>query len=211
MSNHTVRLRLLPVAAGVLATALLGACSTGSTSSTTSTSSSVAVTTGTTKAGAGASGTATATGQAAALVVSDAWAKAAETGMTGAFMVLKNTGTADLHIVSATSDAATKMELHETVMSSGGSMQMQEKKGGFVIKAGATLTFKPGSDHVMFLGLTRALKSGTTVVITLTLEDGSTRQVVAEVRTFAAANETYVPGATTGTNSMPTAPATSHG
>lgn len=191
----SVRTRMLPVAAGVLAMALLGACSSTSTPAATPTGTATGVTGG---------ATAKATGQAAALSVSDAWVKAADTGMTGAFMVLKNTGSADIHIVSASSDAATKMELHETVMSTGGAMQMQEKKGGFVVKSGATLTFKPGSDHVMFMGLTRALKSGTTVTLALKLEDGSTLPITAQVRTFSAANETYVPGATTGTNGMPT-------
>jgi len=82
-------------------------------------------------------------------------------------------------------------------------MAMQEKPGGFTIPAGGSHEFKAGGDHVMFMGVSAAVKSGTTVTFTLAFEDGSTLPVTAEVRTFTGAKETYVPGATTGTNSMP--------
>ncbi len=192
------------VAAGVLAAALLGACGTASTGTATATSGSATTTSATSVTAQNPTPSVKATGQAAQLTVTDPWVKAADSGMTGAFAVLKNTGSTDVHIVSASSPAAATMELHETVMSTGGSMQMQQKQGGFVIKAGQSQTFKPGSDHVMFMGLTGPLKSGTTVTFTLAFADGSTLPVAAQVRTYAAANETYVPGATTGSNQMPT-------
>ena len=131
------------------------------------------------------------------------------TGMTGAVLIVKNTGSAEVHIVSASSPASPMMELHETVMDSSGSMKMQEKKGGFILKAGETHEFKPGSDHIMFMGVSSPLKSGTTTTFTLKFADGSTLPVKAEVRTFSGAKETYVPGATTGSNPMATM--TSHG
>ncbi|MBK8867848.1 MAG: copper chaperone PCu(A)C [Actinomycetales bacterium] len=149
------------------------------------------------------------TGQAGQLTVTDPWVKAVDTGMTGAFLIVKNTGTAEVHIVSASSPASPMMELHETVMDSSGSMKMQEKKGGFILKAGETHEFKPGSDHIMFMGVSSPLKSGTTATFTLKFADGSTLPVKAEVRTFSGAKETYVPGATTGSNPMATM--TSHG
>ena len=201
-TSHRIRAVLLMPAVALAMTGALSACG----SSTTTTSSTPSAT------GATSAATTMApkpTGQAGQLTVTDPWVKAVDTGMTGAFLILKNTGSAEVHIVSASSPASPMMELHETVMDSSGSMKMQEKKGGFILKAGETHEFKPGSDHIMFMGVSSPLKSGTTATFTLKFADGSTLPVKAEVRTFSGAKETYVPGATTGSNPMATM--TSHG
>ncbi|HOF63955.1 MAG TPA: copper chaperone PCu(A)C [Dermatophilaceae bacterium] len=199
--SHRIRAVLLVPAVALAASGALSACGSSTATSAASTAATAVKTTGTSAAKA--------TGQAGQLTVTDPWVKAADTGMTGAFMVVKNSGTTDLQIVSASSPASSMMQLHETVMDAGGAMKMQEKSGGFSIKAGATHEFKPGGDHIMFMGLGSPLKSGTTTVITLKFADGSTLPVTAEVRTFSGAKETYVPGATTGSNPMATM--TSHG
>ena len=201
-TSHRIRAVLLMPAVALAMTGALSACG----SSTTTTSSTPSAT------GATSAATSLApkpTGQAGQLTVTDPWVKAVDTGMTGAFLIVKNTGSAEVHIVSASSPASPMMELHETVMDSSGSMKMQEKKGGFILKAGETHEFKPGSDHIMFMGVSSPLKSGTTATFTLKFADGSTLPVKAEVRTFSGAKETYVPGATTGSNPMATM--TSHG
>ena len=201
-TSHRIRAVLLMPAVALAMTGALSACG----SSTTTTSSTPSAT------GATSAATTMApkpTGQAGQLTVTDPWVKAVDTGMTGAFLIVKNTGSAEVHIVSASSPASPMMELHETVMDSSGSMKMQEKKGGFILKAGETHEFKPGSDHIMFMGVSSPLKSGTTTTFTLKFADGSTLPVKAEVRTFSGAKETYVPGATTGSNPMATM--TSHG
>ena len=201
-TSHRIRAVLLMPAVALAMTGALSACG----SSTTTTSSTPSAT------GATSAATTMApkpTGQAGQLTVTDPWVKAVDTGMTGAFLIVKNTGSAEVHIVSASSPASPMMELHETVMDSSGSMKMQEKKGGFILKAGETHEFKPGSDHIMFMGVSSPLKSGTTATFTLKFADGSTLPVKAEVRTFTGAKETYVPGATTGSNPMATM--TSHG
>ena len=201
-TSHRICAVLLMPAVALAMTGALSACG----SSTTTTSSTPSAT------GATSAATTMApkpTGQAGQLTVTDPWVKAVDTGMTGAFLIVKNTGSAEVHIVSASSPASPMMELHETVMDSSGSMKMQEKKGGFILKAGETHEFKPGSDHIMFMGVSSPLKSGTTATFTLKFADGSTLPVKAEVRTFSGAKETYVPGATTGSNPMATM--TSHG
>ena len=198
MSTHTIRavtaLAALSVALG------LGAC--GTTTATNPVGAAASTAAGTAASTAPGSA-AKATGQAASAQVADAWVKAVDTGMTGAFFVLKNTGSTPIHLLSASSPISPMMQLHETVMGTGGAMAMQEKPGGFTIPAGGSHEFKAGGDHVMFMGVSTAVKSGTTVTFTLAFEDGSTLPVTAEVRTFTGAKETYVPGATTGTNSMP--------
>ena len=184
----TNMIRAVTASAALALTLGLGACGGSTTTTSTTTPAATA---------------AKASGQAASVTVSDPWVKAVDTGMTGAFFVLKNTGSSPVHLVSAKSTISPMMQLHETVMGTGGTMAMQEKPGGFTIPAGGSHEFKPGSDHVMFMGITAPVKSGTTVTFTLAFEDGSTLPVTAEVRTFTGAKETYVPGATTGSNSMP--------
>ena len=185
---RTNTIRAVTASAALALTLGLGACGGSTTTTSTTTPAATA---------------AKASGQAASVTVSDPWVKAVDTGMTGAFFVLKNTGSSPVHLVSAKSTISPMMQLHETVMGTGGTMAMQEKPGGFTIPAGGSHEFKPGSDHVMFMGITAPVKSGTTVTFTLAFEDGSTLPVTAEVRTFTGAKETYVPGATTGSNSMP--------
>lgn len=185
---RTNTIRAVTASAALALTLGLGACGGSTTTTSTTTPAATA---------------AKASGQAASVTVSDPWVKAVDTGMTGAFFVLKNTGSSPVHLVSAKSTISPMMQLHETVMGTGGTMAMQEKPGGFTIPAGGSHEFKPGSDHVMFMGISAPVKSGTTVTFTLAFEDGSTLPVTAEVRTFTGAKETYVPGATTGSNSMP--------
>ncbi len=188
-------IRVGPALAAALTAVLLGAC--GSAATDTSTAE-------TTPASADSTSTSSeATGQASAVTVADPWIKAVDSGMTGGFAVLENTGSTDVHIVGVSSDVSPMMELHETITSDTGSTLMQEKQGGFIIKAGESHTFEPGGDHFMFMGVTKPVMSGTDVAFVLEFEDGSTLPISAQARTFAGAQETYVPGETTGTHSMP--------
>jgi copper(I)-binding protein len=136
----------------------------------------------------------TAESDAAASGVSivDQWAKAAETGMTGMFGTLKNVGSKEATVVSATSPAAGRVELHE-VVGEPGSATMRPKTGGFVIPAGGTHVLAPGGDHIMLMELKGPLKAGSDVEVTLTLADGTTVPVAAQVRDFAGAAENYEP------------------
>ncbi len=202
------------------AAALLGGCAGAPTTSTTdnrsnSDTSSTTDTRSTTNSTTDNRSTATDPGQCGGLTMTDAWVKAADSGRTGGFGTLANAGPAAVTVVSVSSPASPTMELHETVLSATGAMQMQRREGGFSIAAGATLELRPGGSHVMFLALSAPLRSGTTTPMTLACADGSTLRVTAAVRTYAGAQETYAPGATTGSHGLPaTSPApapTSHG
>lgn len=132
--------------------------------------------------------------EAASITVTDAWVKAVDSGMTAAFGEIANTSDADITIVSATTAASDAVELHETVTNDDGTMAMQPKEGGFVVPAGGTLTLEPGGNHIMFMGVTSALKPGQTVPVTLKLSDGSTLEMDAVVKTFSGADEKYQNG-----------------
>lgn len=130
----------------------------------------------------------------AALTVTDPWVKAAPSGMTAAFGTLVNEGSSDVTVVAATTSVNDTTELHETVENEDGSMAMRPKEGGFVIPAGGSLALEPGGDHLMLMGLTEPVEAGTTVTITLTLDDGTTTDVEATVKAFDGADEKYQNG-----------------
>ncbi|WP_448811438.1 copper chaperone PCu(A)C [Agromyces bauzanensis] len=128
---------------------------------------------------------------AASVTFTDGWAKAAETGMTGVFGSLENTGSEDLVVVAVETKAAESAELHETVDDGSGTMTMRRKEGGFPIAAGDHLQLEPGGNHIMLLGLTAPLLAGDEVALTLAFEDGSTLEVTVPVKDYTGANESY--------------------
>ncbi|GIG24857.1 copper chaperone PCu(A)C [Cellulomonas denverensis] len=133
-----------------------------------------------------------ATGTAAdAVLVEDAWVKAADSGMSAAFGVVRNTGDHDVTVQGATSPTATGVELHETVDDGTGAMVMQEKDGGFTVPAGGELVLEPGGNHLMLMGLTAPVEAGDEVDLTLTFDDGSTLDVTAPAKDYSGANENY--------------------
>ena len=103
-------------------------------------------------------------------------------GMTvsGAFMVLKNTDSKDHNLVKAESPVAQAVELH-THINEGGVMKMRPVKG-IEVKAKGEAVLKPGSLHVMLIGLKQELKEGGNVPITLIFEDGSSKKIEMPVR-----------------------------
>lgn len=123
--------------------------------------------------------------------VTDAWVKAADSGMSAAFGDIRNSGAADVTVVSAETEASTMLELHETIENDAGMMVMREVDGGFVIPAGESLTLEPGGDHLMLMDLTTPLVAGDEVTFTLTFSDASTAQFTAVVKDYSGANETY--------------------
>lgn len=142
----------------------------------------------------------TAATQASTVTVTDPWVKAAPGGMTAAFGVLGNTGSADARLVSVSSPATTRMEIHEVSASADGSMAMRPKDGGVVVPGGGEHTLEPGGDHLMLMELTGPVTTGQDVRLTLVFEDGSTVDVTAPARDFVGNNEDYVPGHGSGTD-----------
>lgn len=129
--------------------------------------------------------------QAAAVSVADLWVKAAGRGeMSAAFGTLSNSGDAEVTLVSASTSVSDTVQLHETVMADG-TMQMQQKDGGYAIPAGGSVDLAPGGNHIMFIDVTADLEPGADVTLTLTFDDGSSMDVEAVVKDYAGANENY--------------------
>jgi len=137
-----------------------------------------------------ASGSGSPSAAACPVTMSDAWVKAADSGMTAAFGTLSNPATEAATITAASSPASATMELHE-VVESGGSMVMQPVTGGFGVPAGGSLTLEPGGYHLMLMGVTEPIEPGDYVDFTLTCATGGSVTVIAQAKTFEGAEEQY--------------------
>ncbi len=100
--------------------------------------------------------------------------------VAGGFMSVTNTGTTDDRLISATSDAAGRVEVHEMAMQ-GDVMKMRQLKDGLPIPAGQTVMLKPGGYHIMFMDLKAPLVEGKTVTVTLTFEKAGSIEVPLEI------------------------------
>lgn len=125
--------------------------------------------------------------QSPAVTVTQAWVRAtvAQQQSTGAFMTLRASSASRL--VAVQSRAAASVEMHEMAME--GDVMRMRAMPVVALAAGAEVSFKPGSYHLMLMGLKKPLKAGEMVPLTLVFEsaDGKQRQqldVQAEVRTL---------------------------
>ncbi|MFF0294433.1 copper chaperone PCu(A)C [Kitasatospora sp. NPDC004615] len=181
------RLRRLVAATAVGAISLTALVACGSSDSSSSAKSPAASTSPST----------TAKADSAPVTVKDPWVKASDTEMTGVFATLVNNTGAKVTVVSGTSTVSAKTELHE-VADVDGKPTMRPKAGGFVIEANGSHELKPGADHVMLMGLSKPVKPGDEVTVTLTLDDGKTLKFTAVAKAFAGGKEDYNSGMTKG-------------
>lgn len=133
------------------------------------------------------------TSSKSSLTIADGWAKAAESGMSAAFGVIKNPTKKPIRIIAATSPYSTFLQLHE-MATKDGAMVMQQKQGGFVVPAGGSIELKPGGNHVMFMDLTKPITAGSKVPVTLITSDGGILKTTVLGKVFAGANENYDDG-----------------
>jgi hypothetical protein len=140
--------------------------------------------------------------QATSIEVSNAWVRtvggmqsqeisAPATGMqpkkdsgpaTGAFMVIKNNSAAADKLLKAESDVAKMVQIHLSEVDANGVSSMHEVDG-VDIPAGGSAELKPGSYHVMLIGLQQDIKEGDTVSITLTFQNAGKVTIEAPVKT----------------------------
>lgn len=98
---------------------------------------------------------------------------------TGAFMVLKNTGSKDAKLVKAANPASRLTELH-THINDQGVMRMRQVPA-IDLPAKGEAVLQPGGLHVMLIDMKAPLSEGQVVPITLTFDDGSSKQVDVKV------------------------------
>ena len=97
----------------------------------------------------------------------DYWGRAAlKDGNGAAYMLLHNHTEADDELVGVSSDAATAVEIHLSQMSGDGIMQMIPQES-IALPADGEVEFKPGSYHIMLIGLKQDLKVGDEITVIL--------------------------------------------
>ena len=99
--------------------------------------------------------------------------------VSGAFMILTNASSIPYALTSVSFDVAGMVELHETSMN--GKMMKMRRISQIDIPANGSVELKPGSYHVMLMGLDKGLTAGTTETLTLTFSDNSQKTVEASV------------------------------
>lgn len=107
------------------------------------------------------------------IMVHDAYARSSTAASTSgaAFMMIMNHSGSDDRLVGASSDVAERVELHQHAEDANGVMRMGEIEGGVPIASDEAHYFKRGGDHLMFLGLKRALVQGEVIQVTLEFEN----------------------------------------
>ena len=149
-------------------------------------------------------------GSSGGIKVTGAWARnsPATAAAGAAYLVVSNTGTVADALVGASSPAAKTVEMHETKViesaapsmgmggtgsaapsvmpaasgSTGGTMMGMFPVSRIEIPAGGSVELKPGSYHLMLLGLVADLKAGDTIELTLQFEKAGKITVKADVR-----------------------------
>ncbi|WP_157087432.1 copper chaperone PCu(A)C [Piscicoccus intestinalis] len=145
----------------------------------------------TTEAAATTQGSAAA--DAAGMQILDPWAAArpdpSQMPMTAVFATVRNTSNNDISLVSASTNASSRAELHSTVMQNGQPVMQRTDK--LTIPAGGTLLLQPGGDHVMVLDLANPVQPGAVVHVTLNTEQGQSISFDAVAKQFTGAQEPY--------------------
>jgi copper(I)-binding protein len=104
------------------------------------------------------------------LEIHDPWARSALQGENGViYLIVHNHTAKDDVLLSASSDIAQAVEIHETSMTDDGVMQMAPVSS-IPLAAGEEIEFQPGGLHIMLVGLNRDLKTGETITLTLHFE-----------------------------------------
>lgn len=127
---------------------------------------------------AGAGGLSAHNFHAGKLVVNHPWTRETAVGQAdgGGFLAITNTGKTPDMLLSANSPVAREVQLHRMSMENG-IMRMRPVEGGIAIPAGQSVALKPGSYHLMFIGLKQPMKRGSFVPATLRFRSAGTVHV----------------------------------
>jgi len=120
----------------------------------------------------------------ATIRIDGAWARRAlmldGSGTGAVYAALVNPGRAADALLAAEGDIAKSVEVHETFQDQGMAKMRPVKK--IDVPPGRTVELKPGGYHIMLIGLTRDLKPGETVQLTLVFQHAGKIPVTAQVK-----------------------------
>jgi periplasmic copper chaperone A len=126
--------------------------------------------------------------QADHVTANDAWIRLLPAKLpAGGYVTLHNTGSSVATLIAAHSAAYASVMLHHSSVGSGG-MSSMSAVGQLPIPPQGTVTLAPAGYHLMLEQVTRVLKPGDNVDITLDFADGSHLPVHFQVRPANAAD-----------------------
>lgn len=86
------------------------------------------------------------------------------------YMMILNDGAEPDQLLSVSSAAARRVDIHETRVESGGVMRMFPIAGGVTIPSQGSVAFSPGGLHLMIAGLRAPLAEGQRIPLTLNFQ-----------------------------------------
>lgn len=117
--------------------------------------------------------------------ITGAWARVSPPGAPSAgFMRVQNHADTDDVLLSVSGDFSAKQELHLSHRVDG-VMKMTEQEEGILIPAKGEVLFKPGSYHLMFMGLQKPFVAGEVYKVTLKFKQAGLMELALPVREMA--------------------------
>jgi len=101
------------------------------------------------------------------------------TSSLAGYLTIKNAGSSDDQLLSASADFAGMVMLHKTVISN--NVASMQEVSSIDIPAGQTISLQPGGLHIMFMNLKSTPQVGTKVPLTLVFQKAGTMTVQADV------------------------------
>ncbi|MFK8034022.1 MAG: copper chaperone PCu(A)C [Hyphomicrobiales bacterium] len=96
--------------------------------------------------------------------------------VAGGYMTITNKGALADRLISGSAIISKRVEIHEMAIVDD-IMRMRPLPDGIEIPAGETVTFKPGSYHIMFMGIAEPFKEGSHNSVTLMFENAGEIEV----------------------------------
>ncbi|TYO62980.1 copper chaperone PCu(A)C [Bradyrhizobium hipponense] len=121
------------------------------------------------------------------VAISQAWSRATPKGakVASGYLTIENHGAQSDRLLSASSPAAAKLEIHQMSMQDG-IMTMRPLDDGLAIPADAIVTLAPGGDHIMFVGLTGPFEEGQRIPVSLNFARSGRIDTIFEVGSIGA-------------------------
>ncbi len=114
------------------------------------------------------------------VAVTNAWVRATVPGQHATGMFGTFTAKQDSTLVSASSPVANTVEVHEMKME--GDVMKMRAIPALALPAGQAVALKPGSYHVMLMGLKKPLPDGSSVPIKFVVEDAQKKQTTVDIK-----------------------------
>ena len=116
------------------------------------------------------------------LLITKIWARTTpKTAKTGAaFFMIKNNGETDDTLIGVSSKLAKKTEIHQSSMEKG--IMKMRHVGKVSVPAGEIAFLKPGSFHIMFMGLYNPINKGDEFPLTLIFKKSGTLKIIVKAQ-----------------------------